>query len=145
MHFADAFVGLHPTLVWRGPPALNGGNGLAVGLVGAARGDSNFGGDGVGEGHLDAVLGAEDDHGAGLNGLAWGQFEVVLAEERAEDHEDLEHGVVAADAAARASAEGDVGEGRLLRCVGFGEALGVEELLGWASSAGCDGRRRRRR
>ena len=97
-------------------PALNGGNGLAVGLVGAAGGDGDFGGDGVGEGHADAVFRAQDDHGAGLDGLAGGQLEVVFAEEPAQDHEDLQHGVVAADAAARAAAEGQVGEGRLRAC-----------------------------
>lgn len=98
----------------------------ALWLVGAAGGDRDFGGDGVGEGHADAVFGAEDDHGAGFDFLAGGQFQVVFAEEGAEDHEDLEHGVVAADAAARASAKGDVGEGRVCGLVGLAEALGVE-------------------
>jgi len=75
-------------------------------LVGTAGWFGYFGWDRVGEGHADAVLGAKDDHGAGLDFLAGGELQVVLAEERAEDHEDLQHGVVAADAAARAAAEG---------------------------------------
>jgi len=77
-----------------------------VWLVGTTGRHGDFGRDRVGEGHADAVPGAEDDHGAGLDFLAWGELEIVLAEQRAEDHEDLQHGVVTADAAARAAAEG---------------------------------------
>ena len=74
------------------------------------------------------MLGAQYDHGAGFDLLAGGQLEVVLAEQRAEDHEDLQHRVVAADAAARSAAERNVGERRMLSFVLLGEALGVEGL-----------------
>src|SRR5271166_3954607 len=81
-----------------------------------------------GEGHADSVFWAEDHHGAGCDGLAGNQAEVVFSEQNTQDHEDLQHGVVAADAASRAGAEGQMSEGRVKLFVRFGEAFRGETL-----------------
>lgn len=57
-----------------------------------------------------------------------GQLEIVVAKHLAEDHQDLEHGVVTADATPGGTPEGEVGEGRLEFLVRFGKALRVEAV-----------------
>ena len=83
---------------------------------------------GIGEGHSDSMFGPENDHGAGFDGLAWRQFEIIFPEQNAQNHEDLHHCVVAADAAPRAGAKGQIGEGWLQFFIRFGETLGVKAL-----------------
>ena len=87
-----------------------------------------FARDGIGEGHADSVFGPEDDHGAGFDGLAWRQFEIIFPEQNAQNHEDLHHCIVAADTSPGSAPKGQIGEGRLQLFIRFGETLGVEAL-----------------
>ena len=80
------------------------------------------------EGHADSVLRSKDHHRARFNRLAGGQLKVIFPEQIAQNHEDLQHRVVAADASPRSAPKGEMGEGRVLRLVRFGEARWVETL-----------------
>ena len=82
----------------------------------------------LGEGHADSVLRPQDDHRACFDRLARSQLEIVFSEQNAQNHEDLQHGVVAADTAPRPGSEGQIGEGRVKLLIRFGEALRVETL-----------------
>ena len=74
----------------------------------------------------DTVFRSQDDHGASLDGLAGRQFEVVPAKNFAQDHQDLEHRIVQADAATGAATEGEVGEGRAQLVIAFDESVDVK-------------------
>src|SRR5580704_13031612 len=67
--------------------------------------DARSRGSGVGEHHSDSVLRPQDDHGASLDVLARSQLKIVLSEQIAQDHQDLQHRVISADAAARPGSE----------------------------------------
>src|SRR6202789_755630 len=82
----------------------------------------------IGEHHADTVLGTKDDHGAGLDGLAGSQLKVVGSEDVAQNHEDLQHGVISADTASRSGTEGKEGERWAQLVVGFGEPIRIETL-----------------
>src|SRR5580704_14876905 len=73
---------------------------------------------------------SQDHHGARFDTLARDQAEVVLSQQSIQNHEDLQHGVVSADAAARPSPEGQMGEGGVTLLVHFGESFLIETLRG---------------
>ena len=79
-----------------------------------------------GETHADSVARPQDDERLRFDLLAWGQMEIVVSKQLTENHQDLQHGIVAADAAARAASEGEISEGRVELLVRFGETLRVE-------------------
>ncbi len=83
------------------------------------------------EGHADSIFGPQDHHGACLNILSGREFEIVFLEQYVENHEDLQHCEVAADAAARSATEWNMRERSLCGLVGFGETLRVEPLGVW--------------
>src|ERR1700688_5274786 len=74
------------------------------------------------------MLRSQDDHWARFDRLARNQLEIVSSEENAQDHEDLQHGIIAADAAPWSASEGQIGEGCPQLVVRFGETLRVETL-----------------
>ncbi len=59
----------------------------------------------LGKVHADSVLRSEDDHRARFDRLARSQLKIVFSEQLAQDHEDLEHRVVIADADPRAASK----------------------------------------
>src|SRR4029077_18783766 len=81
-----------------------------------------------GEGHADSVLWSQDDHRARFDRLARSQMEIVFSEQNAQNHEDLQHGVVAANTAPRPSSEGQIGEGFVKLLMRFRTALRLETL-----------------
>ena len=82
----------------------------------------------LGEGDADSVLRSQDDHWARFDRLARNHLEIVFSEQNAQNHEDLQHGVITADTAPRPSSEGQMGEGRVKLLIRFAEALRVEGL-----------------
>src|SRR5258707_15800130 len=81
-----------------------------------------------GEGHADSMLRSQDDHRARFDRLVRNQLEIVSSEQNAQNHEDLQHRIVTADAAPWSASEGQMGEGRPQLVVRFGETLRVETL-----------------
>jgi hypothetical protein len=90
--------------------------------------DARGGRDGIGERHADSVFRPEDDHRACFDHLAWSQLKVVLSEQIAQNHEDLQCRVISADTASRSATERKKGEGCAQLFVCFGETLGIEIL-----------------
>src|SRR5579863_2881604 len=80
------------------------------------------------EGHADSVLRAQDHHGAGFDGLARNQAEIVFSDQHAKNHEDLQHSVVSADTTPRPGPERQMTEGRVELLLRLGEAFVVENL-----------------
>src|SRR5271166_934453 len=80
------------------------------------------------EGHPNSVLRSQDHHWARFDSLARNQTEIVFSEQNVENHEDLQHGVVAADTAPRPGPEGQMSEGRVKLLLHFREAFLVETL-----------------
>src|SRR5580692_5255016 len=79
-----------------------------------------------GEGHADSVLRPEYDHRASFDCLPRNQLEVIATEHVAQDHEDLEHRVVATDAASRPAAERKIGEGLAELLIRLEETIWIE-------------------
>src|ERR1700691_1769664 len=71
---------------------------------------------------------SQDDHRPRFDRLAWSQLKIVFSEQIAQNHEDLQHRVIAPDTASRSAPEGQISEGRVHLLVRFGEALGVEDF-----------------
>src|SRR5271169_6003741 len=80
------------------------------------------------EGHADSVFRSQDHHRACFDRLARNQAEIVFSEQNTQNHENLQHGVVAADTAPRPSSEGQMSEGRVKLLFRFGEAFLVVSL-----------------
>src|ERR1700691_3021245 len=90
--------------------------------------DARGGSDGIGECHTNPVLRSQDDHRASFNGLPRSQLKIVLSEQIAQNHKDLQHRVISADTASRSGSEGKEGEGCAQLVVFFGKTLRVEVL-----------------
>src|ERR1700722_1748751 len=82
----------------------------------------------LGEGHADSMLRSQNDHGTRFDRLPGRQLEIVFSEQRAQDHKNLQHRVVAADAASRAGSEGQISKGSVLLLIGLAETLRIETL-----------------
>src|SRR5271156_5409634 len=84
--------------------------------------------DGISERHADSVLRPQNDHRTSFDRLARSQLKIVLSEQIAQNHEDLQHRVISTDTAARSAPEGKKGKGRAQLLVRFGKTLGIEIL-----------------
>src|SRR5580658_9187256 len=79
-----------------------------------------------GKAHADSVLRPKDDHRASFDRLSWCQLEIIPSEKVAQNHEHLQHRVVAANAASWPAAEWQIGKGREQFFVSFDETTCVE-------------------
>src|SRR5271165_5117047 len=85
--------------------------------------------DGLGEDHAYSVLGAQSHHWASFDHLARRQVKIIFSKQRTENHEDLQHRVVAAYAASRPGSKRKISKRRMQFLVRPAKALRVE-LLG---------------
>src|SRR5271169_3365417 len=84
--------------------------------------------DGIRERHADSVLRPQNDHRTSFDCLARSQLKIVLFEQIAQNHEDLQHRVISADAASRSGPEREEGAGSAQLIVRFGETIHIEIL-----------------
>src|SRR6185437_15908289 len=90
----------------------------------------------IGEAHADSVLRAQDDHRASFDRLSWGQLEVITTQHVAQDHEDLQHRVVATDASSRPGPERKIDERLAQFLIYFEETIRIK-IFGVVPVATC--------